>query len=106
MSELGIGCLRLVGDTDECPEAIVTACVLGTLHVKVSNLMTLSLVSNLLILFSCGLLAAVICRWLKVSVSIGYVVVGALIGQGGIGWVFDDDHELAHFAEVGVFLLF
>ena len=42
---------------------------------------------------------------LKISILIGYLVVGAIVGHGVLGWVRDDDHQLAHFAEVGVFLL-
>jgi CPA2 family monovalent cation:H+ antiporter-2 len=68
-------------------------------------MMTLSLVYDLLILLSAGLLAAIVCRRLSVSVLIGYLVVGAVIGHGVLGWVQDEQHQLAHFAEVGVFLL-
>ena len=67
--------------------------------------MTLSLVYDLMILLSAGLLAAIICRRLNVSVLIGYLLVGSAIGQGVLGWVKDEEHQLAHFAEVGVFLL-
>ncbi len=67
--------------------------------------MTLSLVYDLMILLSAGLLAALACRRLNISVLIGYLVVGAVIGHGVLGWVQDEKHQLAHFAEVGVFLL-
>ena len=67
--------------------------------------MTLSLVYDLLILLTAGLAAALICRRLSVSVLIGYLLVGAVIGHGVLGWVQDEEHQLAHFAEVGVFLL-
>jgi CPA2 family monovalent cation:H+ antiporter-2 len=67
--------------------------------------MTLSLVHDLIVLLSAGLLAALVCRRLNISVLIGYLVVGAVIGHGVLGWVQDEKHQLAHFAEVGVFLL-
>lgn len=67
--------------------------------------MELNLIHELLIVLSAGLAAAVICRRFNVSILIGYLVVGVLIGTGVFGWVEDRDHEIAHFAEVGVFLL-
>lgn len=67
--------------------------------------MTLSLVYDLMMLLSAGLLAAVVCRKLNVSVLIGYLIVGTVIGHGVLGWVQDEEHQLAHFAELGVFLL-
>ncbi len=67
--------------------------------------MTLSLVHDLMVLLVAGLVAALICRWLNVSVLIGYLLVGAALGQGVLGWVEDEQHQLAHFAELGVFLL-
>ena len=67
--------------------------------------MTVSLVYDLIVLLAAGLLAALICRRLNVSVLIGYLIVGSLIGHGALGWVQDEEHQLAHFAEVGVFLL-
>lgn len=67
--------------------------------------MTLTLVHDLMILLSAGLLAGLACRRLNVSILIGYLLVGTLIGHGVLGWVNDDEHQLAHFAETGVFLL-
>ena len=67
--------------------------------------MTLSLVHDLMILLAAGLVAALVCRRLNVSILVGYLVVGSLIGHGALGWVQDDQHQLAHFAECGVFLL-
>ncbi len=67
--------------------------------------MTLSLVYDLMILLAAGLFSALVCRRLNVSVLIGYLVVGSIIGHGVLGWVQDEQHQLAHFAEVGVFLL-
>ena len=67
--------------------------------------MTLSLVYDLMILLAAGLVSALVCRRLNVSILVGYLVVGSLIGHGVLGWVQDEEHQLAHFAEVGVFLL-
>lgn len=67
--------------------------------------MTLSLVYDLMTLLAAGLLSALICRRLNVSILIGYLIAGTIIGQGVLGWVQDEGHQLAHFAEIGVFLL-
>jgi len=63
------------------------------------------LVYDLLIILAAGLVAAIACRRLHVSLLVGYLVIGALIGDGGLSWVSHDQHELEHIAEAGVFLL-
>lgn len=67
--------------------------------------MSESLITDLLIILTSGLLAALVCRWLQISVLIGYLLVGAIIGKGVLGWVVDESHQLEHIAEAGVFLL-
>ena len=63
------------------------------------------LIYDLLIILASGLLAGLICRRLQISVLVGYLVVGAIIGQGGLAWVIDDKHFIEHIGEAGVFLL-
>lgn len=67
--------------------------------------MTISLVHDLLIILAAGFLAALICRRLNVSVLVGYLVSGAMLGGGVLAWITDQDHQLEHFTEIGVFLL-
>jgi CPA2 family monovalent cation:H+ antiporter-2 len=67
--------------------------------------MTQSLIQDLLLIVTAGLIAGIICRWLRISVLIGYLVMGTVLGQGFLDWVQDENHQLENFAEVGVFLL-
>lgn len=67
--------------------------------------MSNALAYDLLIILTGGLIAILICRLLRVSVLVGYLLVGILIGKGCLGWVIDEHHEIAHLAEAGVFLL-
>lgn len=62
-------------------------------------------VYELLIILTAGLIAGLVCRGLHVSVLVGYLVVGALLGEGVLGWVGDEQHNLEYIAEVGVFFL-
>ncbi len=64
-----------------------------------------TLVYDLLMILTAGLAAGLVCRRLQISVLPGYLIAGALLGQGGLGWVTDDAHEIAYLAEAGVFLL-
>ena len=64
-----------------------------------------TLVYDLLIILAAGLFAGLVCRRLRVSVLVGYLLVGAVIGKGTFGWVSDEHHEIEHIAEAGVFLL-
>lgn len=64
-----------------------------------------SLFVDLLLILSAGLIAALVCRQLQVSVLIGYLLVGVLIGKSGLEWVGEAGHEIEHLAEIGVFLL-
>ena len=65
----------------------------------------LSTAQDLILILAAGLVAAVVCRRLNVSVLLGYLVIGTILGDGALGWVRDDSHQIAHVAEVGVFLL-
>ncbi len=64
-----------------------------------------TLVYDLMIILSAGLIAGLVCRWLRISVLIGYLAVGTLLGKGALGWVSDEQHEIEYIAEAGVFLL-
>jgi len=63
------------------------------------------IVAELLIILAAGLAAGVVCKWLRTSVLVGYLVVGALLGL----WVFNliggSRLEIELVAEAGVFLL-
>lgn len=64
-------------------------------------------VKDLLIILSAGLVAAIVCRKLKLSLLIGYLVVGSMIGVGGLNWIPAEDHQMELLAETGaLFLLF
>jgi CPA2 family monovalent cation:H+ antiporter-2 len=67
--------------------------------------MLITIVYDLLIILAAGLVAGVVCRSLRVSVLVGYLVVGAVVGNGVLGWVSDEHHEIEYLAEAGVFLL-
>jgi CPA2 family monovalent cation:H+ antiporter-2 len=67
--------------------------------------MTATLIQDLLIILLAGFVAGVICRRAGVSTLVGYLLVGALLGSGGLGLVADDHHEIEHIAEGGVLLL-
>lgn len=64
-----------------------------------------SLVQDLLMILSGGLLAAWICRRLRLSVLVGYLLAGAVLGSGALGLVRDEQQAIRHLAEIGAFLL-
>jgi CPA2 family monovalent cation:H+ antiporter-2 len=64
------------------------------------------LVLNLLLVLLAGLAAGVICKRFGLSILTGYLIVGALIGEGGIRLVVGQQHnELSYLAEAGALLL-
>lgn len=64
-----------------------------------------TLIFELLIVLGAGLAAGAFCRWRGVSLLVGYLVVGAVIGQGGLRLLPAERHELELFAEAGALLL-
>jgi monovalent cation:H+ antiporter-2, CPA2 family len=62
-------------------------------------------VEQLLIVLTSGLLAGAVCRQAGLPPLMGYLVTGALLSDGVLGWVSDDTDEIAHLAELGVFFL-
>lgn len=64
-----------------------------------------TLVYDLMIILAAGLVAGLVCRWLRVSVLVGYLVVGAIVGKGALNWISDEQHQIEYIAELGVFLL-
>jgi len=62
-------------------------------------------VSELLIVLAGGLFAGLICRRTGVPMLVGYLAIGALLGEGALGLVNAESHEIEVLAEVGVFLL-
>ena len=63
------------------------------------------LVLDLLWVLAAGLFAGIICKRIGVSMLIGYLVAGAVIGDGGIGLVSSEHHGMHYLTETGVLLL-
>jgi monovalent cation:H+ antiporter-2, CPA2 family len=65
------------------------------------------LVAEIMVVLAAGLFSGVVCRRLNISLLVGYLVVGAVIGNGALGLVVDSERNLEVLAEAGVlFLLF
>lgn len=64
-----------------------------------------STVTDVLIILAVGLLAAFLCRRLGISTIVGYLLSGVVLGEGALGWVQSDQHDIEVLAEAGVFLL-
>jgi CPA2 family monovalent cation:H+ antiporter-2 len=62
-------------------------------------------VTDVLTILASGLLAALVCRRMGISTIVGYLVTGAVLGDGVLGWVRGETHDLEILAEAGVFLL-
>mgnify|MGYP005831914903 CR=1 FL=1 len=64
-----------------------------------------TLIVDLLIVLAAGLLAGAACKRVGISLLIGYLVAGVLVGGGGLNLVRADRHELKWMAEIGALLL-
>lgn len=63
------------------------------------------LVADLLIILSVGLAAGVVCKQAGVSLMVGYMLAGTVIGEGGLGLVNNHSNALEGVARVGALLL-
>lgn len=65
------------------------------------------LIVNLVIILLAGFVAGVVCRKLNVSLIIGYLIVGTVIGAGGLSLITQESREIEYLARAGaLFLLF
>lgn len=60
---------------------------------------------ELLCVLGAGLVAGVVCKRLGISVIVGYLIVGIVIGNSGFGLISGKNEDLRHLAEAGVLLL-
>ena len=63
------------------------------------------LVLDLLVVLSAGLAAGVLCKRLGISVLVGYLLVGVLLGQIGFGLSTRQSPEIYYLAQAGALLL-
>ena len=63
-----------------------------------------TLIADLLIVLVAGFLAGSACKRLGLSLLVGYLAVGAVIGTGGLGLVTQEHHELEYLARAGALL--
>lgn len=64
-----------------------------------------NLVLDLLLVLGAGLISGAICRRLDISMLVGYLVAGAIIGHGGVALLPVETLELEYLARVGALLL-
>ncbi len=67
--------------------------------------MLTTIIYDVLTILCAGLVAGLISRRVGASVLIGYLIIGAVIGEAGLGLIHSQHHEIEHIAEAGVFLL-
>lgn len=64
-----------------------------------------TIIPGLLIVLTAGLLAGAVCKRIEVSLLVGYLIVGALIGEGVLGFVSQENHQLEYLAHGGALLM-
>lgn len=62
-------------------------------------------IEPLLLILTTGLLAGYLCRQVSLPPLVGYLVLGATLGEGVLGWIAEDAEQVEHLAELGVFFL-
>jgi len=68
---------------------------------------TEALVLDVIVILTAGFLSGALCRYFHISTVVGYLIIGAMIGEGGLGLVGSSNHDLHYLAEIGaLFLLF
>ena len=64
-----------------------------------------TVIYDLLVILTAGLVSSLICRRLRVPVLIGYMLAGVLVGANSLGLVQEKSHDIEQLSEAGVFLL-
>lgn len=64
-----------------------------------------ALVYDLFVILSVGLISGIVCKRLGFSMLVGYLLAGAVIGQGGFCLVAKDTEGIEHLAHAGALLL-
>ncbi len=62
-------------------------------------------VVDLMVILAAGLFSGLLCKRLGISLLVGYLVVGAVIGAGGLQLVTQEHHEIEWVARTGALLL-
>jgi CPA2 family monovalent cation:H+ antiporter-2 len=65
----------------------------------------IALARDLLLILAAGFVAGAICKRLGASLLVGYLVAGAILGNGVLGLLGSESHEIENFAHVGALLL-
>ncbi len=60
---------------------------------------------DLMVILAAGLMSGLICKRLNVSLLVGYLIVGAVIGGGGLQIVTQEHHEIEWVARTGALML-
>jgi len=64
-----------------------------------------ALVYDLFVILAVGLISGIVSKRLGFSMLVGYLLAGAVVGQGGFGLVAEDAEEIEHLAHAGALLL-
>ncbi len=67
--------------------------------------MIVALVYDLFVILTVGLISGIVCKRLGFSMLVGYLLAGAVVGQGGFGLVAEDAEEIEQLAHAGALLL-
>ena len=67
--------------------------------------MIVALVYDLFVILTVGLISGIVSKRLGFSMLVGYLLAGAVVGQGGFGLVAEDAKEIEYLAHAGALLL-
>jgi len=63
------------------------------------------LIYDLFVILAAGLISGLVCRRLRLSMLVGYLLAGAAIGHGGLGLIAEDLEDIEYVARAGALLL-